>query len=112
MQHFQKRVCNSLLYGICLRVNDGLHLMKARMKYQFINEKKPVFVITLKLQLMTLYWVLTLLYQVSLPIKSTDRIMKIHTSYHSSSLCYLNYLCKPTANEKGSVLAGQNKVSF
>lgn len=38
-------------------MNDGLHLTKARMKYQIVNEKNCVFVITLKLQLMMLHWV-------------------------------------------------------
>lgn len=36
----QKKGCNSLLYGMCLIMGDGLHLTKARMKYQVLNEKK------------------------------------------------------------------------
>lgn len=66
--------------------------------------------ISLKLQLSPLCQDFTLLYEVSLPKKSTDRMLKYKLSQQLFLL--LNYLYKPAATERGFILIGKNKVLF
>lgn len=66
--------------------------------------------ISLKLQLPPRCQDLTLLYEVSLPKKSTDSMLNTNATYHSNYPCFLNYLYESAAIERGFVLAEQNQV--
>lgn len=88
-------------------MNDGLQFTKAKMKYQLLSDN------TAYLQLLSngSYQDLMSLYKALLPKKSTDSTLEIQTSYHCSSLCFLNCWSQLLMKE-ALFLLNETKFSF